>query len=413
MGLGSIRGTVRDQYGRPTAGVTIQVNIHSSTAATIYQDRAGTTLANPFTNQDDGSFEFFANTTNRYDLVFSATGLTFDNTDYTDMGVDMVGDSAVAAQHLATDAVYTAAIQALAVTTAKIDNNAVTGTKLASDSTVDVNRAVSTNHVRDASITTAKLAENSVTSVKLSSDDTTDANRAVTTDSIKDVNVTEPKLADDAVSTRTIVDGAVTLDKLDSTLSAIVPGSAATTFEEEFFVQDGTTAMFGIWAASGFEVGTSVYGHPGIAKKTSAGSAAMYVTAAILHPADSFSSTFVLDSANGSSTKIAAGFQDGAGFTPANAILVRCDNSTGWSLVTRSSSSETVVTLGVAQNTGFHTLKLWRQDATTIAASIDGGSAVTTTLTVPTGDLYPNIQITYTGTSPSVDYASFNLGYTR
>lgn len=44
------------------------------------------------------------------------------------------------------------------VTTAKLANNAVDSTKLASDPSVDANRAVSTDHIKDSAVTNAKVA---------------------------------------------------------------------------------------------------------------------------------------------------------------------------------------------------------------------------------------------------------------
>lgn len=58
--------------------------------------------------------------------------------------------------------VSTVKIAALAVSTAKLAELAVDAAKLKSDATVDANRAVTTNHVRDAAITAPKLATNSV-----------------------------------------------------------------------------------------------------------------------------------------------------------------------------------------------------------------------------------------------------------
>lgn len=98
-------------------------------------------------------------------------------------------------------AVTTNHIRDLAVTTAKLASNAVTDAKLSSDASVDANRAVTTNHIRDLAVTTAKLASNSVTDVKLSSDASVDANRAVNTNHIKDLAVTTAKLANNAVTT--------------------------------------------------------------------------------------------------------------------------------------------------------------------------------------------------------------------
>lgn len=86
---GSYRGNVQDQYGRPISGVTVTVYLTgTATPATLYSDRSLTALANPFTNEADGSWIWYADVGNRYDIVFSKTGVTFDNTDFADIVVD-------------------------------------------------------------------------------------------------------------------------------------------------------------------------------------------------------------------------------------------------------------------------------------------------------------------------------------
>jgi hypothetical protein len=97
-------------------------------------------------------------------------------------------------------AVTTNHIRDLAITTAKLASNAVTDAKLSSDASVDANRAVNTNHIKDLAVTTAKIAGNAVTDAKLSSDASVDANRAVNTNHIKDLAVSTAKLAANAVT---------------------------------------------------------------------------------------------------------------------------------------------------------------------------------------------------------------------
>lgn len=64
--------------------------------------------------------------------------------------------------------VATANIEDGAVTSDKIGADAVGATQLKDDASVDGNRAVTTNHIRDGAITTAKIADASITSGKLS-----------------------------------------------------------------------------------------------------------------------------------------------------------------------------------------------------------------------------------------------------
>ena len=107
-------------------------------------------------------------------------------------------------------AVTTNHIRDLAVTTAKIAANAITDVKLSSDAAVDANRAVNTNHIKDLAVTTAKVAANAITDAKLSSSASVDASRAVTTNHIRDLAITTAKLSDDSVTSAKLVDDAVT-----------------------------------------------------------------------------------------------------------------------------------------------------------------------------------------------------------
>jgi hypothetical protein len=79
------RGVITDSKGAPVSGVTVEVRLAGlATVATIYSDDGVTTRANPFTNDANGSFEFFA-ANGRYDLIPTKAGLTFDNADFTDI----------------------------------------------------------------------------------------------------------------------------------------------------------------------------------------------------------------------------------------------------------------------------------------------------------------------------------------
>lgn len=157
MANGSIRGIIRDQTGSPIPVVSVQVNYTGAGAATIFSDRGGTPLSNPFISQNDASWIFYASTANRYDVIFTKATYTFDNTDTQDMGVDSEADGAVLTQHLANGA----------VTTAKLANLAVTDANLANDPTTDANRAVGTNHIKDLAITVGKIALASITGAQI------------------------------------------------------------------------------------------------------------------------------------------------------------------------------------------------------------------------------------------------------
>lgn len=86
------------------------------------------------------------------------------------------------------------------VKTVHLQANSVTSVKLLSDASVDANRAVDSNHIKDSQIITRTIAANAVTSAKLLSDVSNDSNRAVTTDHIKDSLITTAKIATDAVT---------------------------------------------------------------------------------------------------------------------------------------------------------------------------------------------------------------------
>ncbi|PWG79214.1 beta strand repeat-containing protein [Pararcticibacter amylolyticus] len=146
-----------------------------------------------------------------------------------------IGSNAVTSSKLASDASIDAN---RAVTTQHIRNNAVTSSKLSSDASIDAYRAVSTNHIKDNAVTSDKLAadgsvdanravtanhirNNAVSSAKLSSDASVDAYRAVTTNHVRDKAITSAKLAWDgsvdanrAVTTDHIRDNAVTTVKI-------------------------------------------------------------------------------------------------------------------------------------------------------------------------------------------------------
>lgn len=76
-------GVVQDASGNTLSSATITVNIASGGAASIFSDNAYTVQANPFTNQTDGTYQFFA-ANGRYDIVITKTGYTFVAADTAD-----------------------------------------------------------------------------------------------------------------------------------------------------------------------------------------------------------------------------------------------------------------------------------------------------------------------------------------
>jgi hypothetical protein len=79
-------GVVIDAKGAPMAGVTVQVNVAGGSAASIFSDNSATAKANPFINDANGSFEFYA-ANGRYDIVLSKTGVTFVAADTADIAL--------------------------------------------------------------------------------------------------------------------------------------------------------------------------------------------------------------------------------------------------------------------------------------------------------------------------------------
>jgi hypothetical protein len=74
-----------DSTGSPMSGVTVTVNKHgTASAASLWADDGGTTKANPFTNDVDGTLEFYAKN-GRYDLVFTKAGITFTDANSSDI----------------------------------------------------------------------------------------------------------------------------------------------------------------------------------------------------------------------------------------------------------------------------------------------------------------------------------------
>lgn len=142
----------------------------------------------------------------------------------------IIDDSAVTDVKLATDSVTTVKIVDDAVTTAKIDDDAVTNAKIAAgavDTTELANDAVTSAKIAAGAVDTTELANDAVTTAKLDDDAVTNAKVAanaidtaqlaadsVTTAKIAAGAVGETELGTDAVSTVKIQDLAVTEDKL-------------------------------------------------------------------------------------------------------------------------------------------------------------------------------------------------------
>jgi len=112
------------------------------------------------------------------------------------------------------------------ISTSAIQDDAVDANKLRDSVSVDGNRAVTTNHIRDNAVTTAKIATNAVTAAELADNSVDTAaivDGNVTTDKIADLNVTTAKINDSAVTSAKIADG--TIVNADVNASAAIAGT--------------------------------------------------------------------------------------------------------------------------------------------------------------------------------------------
>lgn len=108
-----------------------------------------------------------------------------------------IADGAVTAAKIDPSALPTLALDDASVTTAKLNDGAVTTPKIGTGQVTSGNLADGTIQTADigaAQVTTALLKDDAVTSAKLQDDAGTDANRAVTTDHIRDGAVTSNKV---------------------------------------------------------------------------------------------------------------------------------------------------------------------------------------------------------------------------
>lgn len=116
------------------------------------------------------------------------------------------------------------------ITTAAIQDNAVTADKLASDSLTDSARAVTTNHIRDGAVTTSKIADGAVTTAKIAADavdGTKIADDSIDSEHYVDGSIDTAHIANDAVTTAKIADASVTTAKIadDSVTEAKISGN--------------------------------------------------------------------------------------------------------------------------------------------------------------------------------------------
>lgn len=96
--------------------------------------------------------------------------------------------------------------------------NAVTEAKIRGSATVDADRSITTDKIRDLAITESKISNSSVTVDKIRGDsnDANDALRSVTSDKIRNSAITAAKLATNAVTTDKILNGQIIPSKLNN-----------------------------------------------------------------------------------------------------------------------------------------------------------------------------------------------------
>jgi hypothetical protein len=89
------RGCIYDAGGNPMAGVVVTVKkAGTAVNATLYADNGITTKSNGFTNDSDGTFEYYA-PNGRYDEVYTKSGVVFTADNSTDLILyDPADDSA-------------------------------------------------------------------------------------------------------------------------------------------------------------------------------------------------------------------------------------------------------------------------------------------------------------------------------
>lgn len=118
---------------------------------------------------------------------------------------------------------------------------------------------------------------------------------------------------------------------------------------------------------------------------------------------------------NDSDTAMRFGFgADGAANPPTNGVYVeKLLADTQWFGVTRASGSENRTAALASCDTNWHKVRIRRRDASTIAFSIDDGTELTQTATIPSAALTPFAHITNgAGASKTLDFDFFSLRIT-
>tara|TARA_Y100000401_G_scaffold83498_1_gene68785 strand:- start:222 stop:1298 length:1077 start_codon:yes stop_codon:yes gene_type:complete len=128
------------------------------------------------------------------DITVSSSGATF-TIDSGVVSTAKIADDAITSAKIDNNAVVSAAINSGAVTTAKIADDAITSAKID-------NNAVVSAAINSSAVTTAKIADDAITSAKID-------NNAVVTAAINADAVTGAKIADDSIDSEHYVDGSI------------------------------------------------------------------------------------------------------------------------------------------------------------------------------------------------------------
>lgn len=143
-----------DANGNPLAGGKLYTYQAGTTTpqATYTDSTAATPNANPVVLDANGEANVWLDISLSYKFILK------NSSEVTQWTVDNVIGLA------ANDAIPTNALQNLSVTTAKLADDSVTAAKLADDASIDANRAVTTNHIRDNAINRNKMDASTTTS---------------------------------------------------------------------------------------------------------------------------------------------------------------------------------------------------------------------------------------------------------
>ena len=170
------------------------------------------------------------------------------------VGTPEIANDAVDADKLAPNAVVTGSIVTGNVVEASLANDAVTADKLADHASVDANRAVGTNHIKDDAVTGDKIAANTITASNMVAGTLTGSNLGtgtITSDNIQNGSIDTEDLADAAINDQKLASHASvdanravgTNHIKDSAITANKIGTGAITANKIGALQVGNSAI--------------------------------------------------------------------------------------------------------------------------------------------------------------------------